>query len=44
MSIIPKSKIIDVDDLKVRLVSYQDLITAKKSAGRYKDLNDIEHL
>lgn len=40
----PKSKVINIDDLQVRLISYQDLITAKKSAGRYKDLNDIEHL
>lgn len=39
-----KSKMVEVDDLLVRLVSYQDLITAKKSAGRHKDLDDIEHL
>lgn len=38
------SKLIEVDHLMVRLVSYADLIIAKKSAGRYKDLNDLEHL
>lgn len=38
------STIIDVDSIKVRLIHYNDLITAKKSSGRYKDLNDLEHL
>ena len=35
---------VDVDGLKVNLISYQDLIKAKKASGRYKDLNDLEHL
>lgn len=38
------SKIITVDSIKVRLIHYNDLLTAKKSAGRHKDLNDLEHL
>lgn len=38
------SKLVKVDDLTIRLVSYHDLITAKKSAGRYKDMNDLDHL
>lgn len=38
------SNIITVDSIKVRLIHYNDLITAKKSAGRHKDLNDLEHL
>lgn len=38
------SKIITVDSINVRLIHYNDLITAKKSAGRHKDLNDLEHL
>lgn len=39
-----EAKIHDIDDLKVRVLHYQHLITAKQKAGRYKDLNDIEHL
>lgn len=39
-----KSKMVQVDDLQIRLISYSDLIIAKKSAGRHKDLNDLEHL
>ena len=38
------SKKVQVDDLNIRLIAYADLIIAKKSAGRFKDLNDIEHL
>lgn len=38
------SNIITVDSIKVRLIHYNDLLTAKKSAGRHKDLNDLEHL
>ena len=38
------SKIVQVDGINIRLISYADLILAKKSAGRFKDLNDIEHL
>ena len=33
-----------VDDLEIRLIHYRDLITAKKAAGRPRDLNDIENL
>ncbi|HHH49394.1 MAG TPA: hypothetical protein ENK52_00260 [Saprospiraceae bacterium] len=32
------------DDFKVRVLSLNDLIKAKKAAGRLKDLNDIDHL
>jgi len=35
---------IEVDGLSVRLLDLMSLITAKKAAGRYKDLDDIEHL
>lgn len=41
---IKQAKMVNVDELEVNLISYQDLITAKKAAGRYKDLNDLEHL
>lgn len=32
------------EDLKINLINYSDLIEAKKSAGRPRDLNDIEQL
>lgn len=32
------------DGLTIKVIHYNNLITAKKAAGRYKDLNDIEHL
>jgi len=31
-------------DLTVRFISYQQLVKAKKAAGRYKDLDDLEKL
>lgn len=39
-----ESKFIEVEGLSINLISYQHLIEAKKAAGRYKDLNDLEHL
>ena len=41
---IKDAKVVNVEGLNVNLISYQDLLTAKKAAGRYKDLNDLEHL
>ncbi|MCU0417990.1 MAG: hypothetical protein MUE33_12480 [Cytophagaceae bacterium] len=38
------SQIINVDGISIRLIHYNDLIVTKKASGRYKDLNDIEHL
>lgn len=32
------------DDLIIKLVHYNDLVKAKKAAGRFKDLNDLENL
>ena len=32
------------DDLKIRTINRNDLITAKKNAGRAKDINDLENL
>lgn len=32
------------DDLEIRVIHKNDLIAAKKKAGRSKDLNDLEHL
>ena len=39
-----EASLIDVGGLKVNLISYHHLIQAKKAAGRYKDLNDLDHL
>jgi len=39
-----KSAWFETDDIKVRLIHYNHLITAKKSAGRPKDLVDIIYL
>ncbi|OWY21310.1 hypothetical protein C7N43_38435, partial [Sphingobacteriales bacterium UPWRP_1] len=32
------------DSVQVRTLALSDLILSKKSAGRYKDYDDIEHL
>ena len=32
------------EGLTINLIHYDDLIKAKKAAGRYKDLNDLENL
>ncbi len=39
-----KSKLYTIEKLKIRTVRLQDLIQAKKAAGRFKDLDDIEQL
>ncbi len=39
-----KSQIRIIDNIPVRLIHYHHLITAKKEAGRSKDLNDLENL
>lgn len=36
--------VVDIDDLKVNFISYNDLIRNKKACNRYKDLDDIENL
>jgi len=38
------SQIFMNDELPIRYVGYQQLVNAKKAAGRYKDLDDIEKL
>ena len=35
---------VEIDELKVNFISYNDLIKNKKSSGRHKDLDDLEHL
>jgi hypothetical protein len=39
-----RSQQMEQDGLSFRVVSKQDLIAAKKAAGRHKDLDDVEHL
>jgi len=39
-----KSIYFEEDDLKIRTINKHDLITAKKNAGRSKDINDLENL
>jgi len=36
--------LITVDDINVRLIQYEHLITAKKQTGRSKDIQDLENL
>lgn len=38
------STVYEFDDLSIRVIMYDDLLRAKKAAGRNKDLNDIEQL
>jgi hypothetical protein len=38
------SQIVQVEDLKVRLIERNQLLKAKRAAGRFKDLDDIENL
>ena len=38
------STVYEFDDLKLRVVSYNNLIKAKQAAGRNKDLADIDQL
>jgi len=39
-----KSIFFEDDDLKIRTIHKENLIEAKKSAGRSKDLNDLENI
>lgn len=33
-----------IDGIKVKIISFEDLLKNKKASGRYKDLNDLENL
>lgn len=39
-----EKEIVDLDGIKVNLISLQHLKINKKASGRYKDLNDLENL
>jgi hypothetical protein len=40
----PSSVFFEEDGLKIRTINYNDLLLAKKSAARAKDINDLENL
>lgn len=37
-------KEVEIDDLMVNFISYDDLIKNKKASGRLRDLDDLENL
>ncbi len=37
-------KIVEIDELQVNFISYNDLIKNKLKSGRHKDLDDVENL
>ena len=39
-----RSATIEIDDIPVKLISLSDLRKNKRASGRYKDLDDLEHL
>jgi len=39
-----RAALVDVEGINVRLIHFQDLLTAKRAAGRPRDLNDLENL
>lgn len=39
-----KAETFTIEDMEVKVIHLNDLKIAKKSAGRYKDLDDLEHL
>jgi len=39
-----KRQMIDLDGISVNFISFEDLKINKQAAGRYKDLEDLEHL
>ena len=38
------ASLVNVDEIQVKLIHYDHLLTAKKKAGRAKDINDLENL
>lgn len=39
-----KSKVYQHENINIRIIDFEDLMTAKKASGRFKDKNDIEQL
>lgn len=40
----PKKEIIEMDDIKINFLDFNNLLVNKKAAGRFKDLDDLEKL
>jgi len=41
----PRNSIInESEDFPIKLISYKELIKAKKASNRHRDINDIAHL
>ena len=40
----PKREIIEMDDIKINFLDFNNLVVNKKAAGRFKDLDDLEKL
>jgi hypothetical protein len=39
-----KKRIIEIDGIQINFISLEDLRINKAASGRFKDLNDLEHL
>lgn len=39
-----RHEIATIDGIKIKLISFEDLLKNKKASGRHKDLNDLENL
>lgn len=39
-----QAKFIEIENLSIKLIQFKDLIKAKRSSGRPKDLDDLENL
>jgi len=40
----PQREIVRIDEIQVNFIALEDLKKNKKEAGRYKDMEDLEHL
>ena len=40
----PNRKIVEIDELTVNFIGYQDLLKNKKASGRLRDLDDLDNL
>jgi len=39
-----RRELVDCEDIRISLIGFDDLITNKRTAGRHKDLADVEYL
>ena len=40
----PKKEIIEMNNIKINFLDFNNLLVNKKAAGRFKDLDDLEKL